>query len=129
MAATEQEYEDMVRRMADELNDENVDVLDDVLAPDHVTHRPGYPDGEDELDREGVKAMAAAHREGENSSAETVTAVFVDTDRNQIRTQSKLIQRNEEGEFRVSINRVHRVEDGRIAETWAIPVPTDVPEE
>lgn len=38
MASTEQEYEGHVRRMAAELNEDNVDAFDEILAPDWVIH-------------------------------------------------------------------------------------------
>lgn len=58
-------------------NEPNLDIADEIFAPDFVGHLPLAP----ELDREGWKAYVASFREGASDTTEQIHQVIVTEDR------------------------------------------------
>jgi steroid delta-isomerase-like uncharacterized protein len=101
----------------------NLALADELLAPDYVMHFPGAPAS---VDREGHKQLVMMFRTGFPDWNETVEDVIAEGDKVVIRVTGR---GTHEGEFqgipptgnRVTATGVGigRIEDGRIAETWA----------
>ena len=136
MGSKEEEYKELVRRMAEETNDNNIEALDEFMAPDYIMQQAVRG----EFTREEYKEHLRTHREEHDDFTQTVKDVFVNVDDGEIleRTQlSGTLTEEEvaesgwfdERQFSVNMNRHHRVEDGRIVETQAVLVPTDTPDE
>lgn len=134
MATAEHDPEELVRRMVEEQADGNIEALDEILAPDFVLHNP-YFDQVD-LNREEYKELNRDNQEKHDDWTQTVKVISVNDEEDEVveRTQLSGTLTEEEAaenpwrdkrEFTVDMNRHHRIEDGRIAETWEIHVPAD----
>lgn len=121
--ATEQNKA-LVRRLIEEIfNQGNINLADEVFAPDFVEHEqlpPGIPDG-----REGVKALASMMRSAFPDFKATIDDILADGDKVVIRMTWSGAQK---GEFmgipatgrRMSIGVIDiiRVSEGKFVEHW-----------
>ncbi len=110
------------------------------MAPDYIIHSPPIEGVQEEQNREEYTEGFRENREEDDDRTQTVKDITVNVDEGVIleRTQlSGTLTEEEvaehwwvdEREFTVNMNRYHRVEDGRLAETWEVLVPTDTPDE
>jgi steroid delta-isomerase-like uncharacterized protein len=122
--STTEENKALYRRWFEEVvSGGNLALADELLAPDYVMHFPGSPAP---VDREGHKQLVMMFRTGFPDWNETVEDVIAEGEKVVIRVIGR---GTHEGEFQgipptgnqVSASGVGigRIEDGRIAETWA----------
>jgi steroid delta-isomerase-like uncharacterized protein len=105
------------------VNGGNLELADQLLAPDYVLHFPGLPAP---LDREGHKQLVMMFRNAFPDWHESVDGVIAEDDRVVIRVTGR---GTHQGEFQgiPATNRrvtatgvgIGRIENGRIAESWA----------
>ena len=119
-----EENKALYRRWFEEVVSEgNLELADELLAPDYVLHFPGLPAP---LDREGHKQLVMMFRNAFPDWHESVDGVTAEDDRVVIRVTGR---GTHQGEFQgiPATNRrvtatgvgIGRIENGRIAETWA----------
>jgi predicted ester cyclase len=123
---------DAIKRLADAYNTQNLDVLDEVLASDLVSHTPGsdmLPPG-----IEGIKAGHQMSMTGFPDKHEEILDIFEEGDL--VVSHCRMTGTNTGGLpwFGVEANdkpvdvrwiQISRFEDGRVKETWAqMDLPT-----
>ena len=135
------EYEELIRRWADALNDNNVDAVDEILAPDWVNHFINHDrQSATNRNRAEYKEGRARTREKHDDLTLTVKDIHVNLEDDEILERTLLTgtwgeeeaAENpwiEAGTFASNMNKLHRVENGKIAETWELHVLTETPDE
>lgn len=119
-----EENKALYRRWFEEVvNDGDLALADELLAPDYRLHFPGAPQP---FDRDGHKQLVMMFRTGFPDWIETVDEVIAEADKVVIRVTGR---GTHEGEFQgipptgASVTAtgvgIGRIENGRIAESWA----------
>ena len=94
----------------------NVALADELLARDHVLHFPGFPAL---VDREGHKQLLMMFHQGFPDWQETIDDVVAEGDKVVIRVTGRGTQQGEFQGIPPTGVGIGRIEDGRIAESWA----------
>jgi steroid delta-isomerase-like uncharacterized protein len=101
----------------------NLALADELLAPEYVLHFPGFPAP---VDSEGHKQLVAMFRRAFPDWQETIDDVVAEEDKVVIRVTGRGTHQDEFQGIAPTGNRVvvtgvgiGRIEDGRIAESWA----------
>ena len=120
-----------VRRYLDVFEQGNVDLLDELLAPDYINHTPASPD--QPTGPEGVKGVVAMFRSAIPDLRVVVEDMIAEGDKVAVRYT---LEGTHEGELfgvpptgqRLSIKSisVERVSDGKIREHWRVTDSLDM---
>ena len=94
----------------------NVALADELLARDYVLHFPGFPAP---VDREGHKQLLMMFHQGFPDWQETIDDVVAEGDKVVIRVTGRGTQQGEFQGIPPTGVGIGRIEDGRIAESWA----------
>jgi steroid delta-isomerase-like uncharacterized protein len=120
-----EENKAIMRRYFDVFDQGNIDLLDELLAPDYVNHTPATPDLP--TGREGVKGVVSMFRSGMPDLRVVVEDMIAEGDK--VATRYTLVGTHEGELFgvpptgqRLSIKSmtVERVSEGRIREHWRV---------
>ena len=124
MASRPEAVRELVRRLEEAMNTRQLDLLDEVLAPDFVRHSPATP----QLtitDREQFKDFLRQDAATFPDNTQTFTRVLVDEDEAGFWATYEGTQTGRMGPFPPSGKRARfdfagffRVRDGRLAELW-----------
>lgn len=126
-----EESKAIVRRFWGVWEEGNIDLVDELLAPDYVNHSPGIPD--QPTGPEGVKAVVSMFRSGMPDLRVIVEDMIAEDDKVAVRYT---LEGTHEGELfglpptgrRLSIKSitVERVSEGKIREHWRITDSLDM---
>jgi steroid delta-isomerase-like uncharacterized protein len=126
-----EESKAIVRRFWGVWEQGNIDLVDELLAPDYVNHSPGIPD--QPTGPEGVKAVVSMFRSGMPDLRVIVEDMIAEDDKVAVRYT---LEGTHEGELfglpptgrRLSIKSitVERVSEGKIREHWRITDSLDM---
>ncbi len=126
-----QENKDVVRRFWGVWEQGNIDLVDELLAPDYVNHSPGIPG--QPAGPEGVKAVVSMFQNGMPDLRVIVEDMIAEDDKVAVRYT---LEGTHEGELfgipptgrRLSIKSitVERVSEGKIREHWRITDSLDM---
>jgi steroid delta-isomerase-like uncharacterized protein len=121
----------IVRRLLDVLEEGNIDLVDELLAPDYINHSPGTPD--QPTGPEGVKGVVAMFQSAMPDLRVVIEDMIAEGDK--VATRYTL-EGTHEGELfgvpptgqRLSIKSmaVERVSDGRIRDHWRVTDSLDM---
>jgi steroid delta-isomerase-like uncharacterized protein len=126
-----EENKTIVRRLLDVLEEGNIDLVDELLAPDYINHSPGTPD--QPTGPEGVKAVVSMFQSAMPDLRVVIEDMIAEGDK--VATRYTL-EGTHEGELfgvpptgrRLSIKSftVERVADGKIREHWRVTDSLDM---
>jgi steroid delta-isomerase-like uncharacterized protein len=126
-----EESKDIVRRFWGVWEEGNIDLVDELLAPDYVNHTPATPD--QPTGPEGVKGVVGMFRNGMPDLRVVIQDMIAEGDKVAVRYT---LEGTHEGEFfgipptgrRLSIKSiaVERVSEGRIREHWRVTDSLDM---
>jgi steroid delta-isomerase-like uncharacterized protein len=126
-----EENKDIVRRFWGVWEEGNIDLVDELLAPDYINHSPATPD--QPTDPEGVKAVVGMFRSGMPDLRVVVEDMIAEGDKVAVRYT---LEGTHEGELfgvpptgqRLSIKSIsiEQVSDGKIREHWRITDTLDM---
>ena len=120
-----EENKALARRWADIMNEGNLDLVDEIYAPDYVGHDPAMP--EDVRGVEGAREFYSMYRSAFPDAEVTIEAQLAEGDMVATRWTGRGTHQGELMGVQPSGNRVEvmgntisRIEGGKIAEEWDI---------